>query len=183
MTFTRSFRVYVLVVLLTCIRTAPVGANSGAAIATVALVFAGPRTLASSVSCVPNTIPVTKIGTAFVGGSIILNIPELTVPLDPNAKLFGTWLDRHPHSARRCHNCYLYAQSAVLDPPLHSLSSAGYLMRPPLPHPNAHPTNAMSSLSHWIVVKTFLSREECEAHKAKQWEQCVTSDDPRLRGK
>jgi hypothetical protein len=39
MTFTRCSRVSVLAVVLSGIRTAPVGANSGAAIAIVALVF------------------------------------------------------------------------------------------------------------------------------------------------
>jgi hypothetical protein len=59
-----------------------------------------------------------------------------------------------------------------------------YLMRPPLPHLNAHATNTdtAASLSRWVVVGTFPTQKECEAHRANPWDQCVANDDPRLKG-
>jgi hypothetical protein len=58
-----------------------------------------------------------------------------------------------------------------------------YLMHPPLPHYNANSTNPVPSLAHWMVVRTFPSQEECVAQKANPWDQCVASDDPRLKEK
>jgi hypothetical protein len=57
-----------------------------------------------------------------------------------------------------------------------------YLMRPPLPHLNPQP-GTPTSLAHWIVVGSFPSQKECEAHEANSWDQCVASDDPRLKEK
>jgi hypothetical protein len=182
MNFRRCFRVFVLAVVLIGIRIAPVGANSRATIAAVAPVLAGPLILTASVSSVPNTILATQIGTAFVWGAIIQKIPHPTI--DPNDEFFGMWLDRHPYSAGRYENpCHRYAQSAVLGTPQRSPWSVDYLVRPPLPHLNANPSNTAPFLSHWIVVKTFPSLEECEAHRASRWSQCIASDDPRLNEK
>ena len=60
-----------------------------------------------------------------------------------------------------------------------------YLMRPPLPHLNAHATHTdtAASLSRWIAVKTFPTQKECEAHRANPWDQCISTDDPRLKKK
>jgi hypothetical protein len=60
-----------------------------------------------------------------------------------------------------------------------------YLMRPPLPHLNAHATHTdtATSVSRWIVVKTFLTQKECEAPRANPWDRCLPSDDPRLKKK
>ncbi len=54
-----------------------------------------------------------------------------------------------------------------------------YLMRPPLPHLNAHAatTGTPASLSRWVVVRTFFTQKECEAHRANPWDQCIASDD------
>ena len=60
-----------------------------------------------------------------------------------------------------------------------------YLMRPPLPHLNAHAasTDNAASRSRWVVVRTFLTQKECEAHRANPWDQCIASDAPRLKKK
>jgi hypothetical protein len=60
-----------------------------------------------------------------------------------------------------------------------------YLMRPPLPHLNAHAanTNTVASRSLWAVVKIFPTQKECEAHRANPWDQCTASDAPRLKEK
>ena len=60
-----------------------------------------------------------------------------------------------------------------------------YLMRPPLPHLNAHATNTNTeaSLSRLVVVRTFPTQKECEAHRANPWDQCIASDDPLLNEK
>ena len=183
MNFRGCFRVFVLAVVLIGIRIAPVGANSRATIAAVAPVLAAPPILTASVSGVPNTILATQIGTAFGWGPIIQNIPDRTI--DPNDEFFSTWLDRHPYSAGRYESpCHRYAQSTVLDTPQRSPWSVDYLVRPPLPHLNANSSNTALFLSHWIiVVKTFPSLEECEAHRASRWSQCIASDDPRLNEK
>jgi hypothetical protein len=182
MNFKRCSRAFVLAVVLIGISIAPVGANSRVAIAAVAPVLAGPLTLTAPVSAVPNTIPAIQIGTAFEWGSIIQNLPAPTI--DHIDEFFGTWLDRHPYSAARYENpCHRYAQSAMFGTPMRSPWSVDYLMRPPLPHLNVNPSNTASFLSHWIVVKTFPSLEECEAHRASRWSQCVASDDPRLNEK
>src|ERR1700736_5088189 len=39
-------------------------------------------------------------------------------------------------------------------------------------------------LSWWITVETFPTLKECDAHRgAIPWEQCVATDDPRLKQK
>ncbi len=58
-----------------------------------------------------------------------------------------------------------------------------YLIRPPLPHLNAHDshTDTAAPLSRWTVVRTFPTKKECETQRGgNPWEQCVASDDPRL---
>jgi hypothetical protein len=42
-----------------------------------------------------------------------------------------------------------------------------YLMRPPLPHLNAHAlhTHTASPLSRWVIVKGFPTQKECETHR------------------
>ncbi len=58
-----------------------------------------------------------------------------------------------------------------------------YLMRPPLPHLNAHAihTEAAAPLSRWIVVRTFPTQKKCETHRANPWDRCIATDDPRLK--
>ena len=60
-----------------------------------------------------------------------------------------------------------------------------YLMRPPLPHLNAHAatTGTPASLSQWVLFRTFFTQKECEAHRANPWDQCIASDDPHLKEK
>jgi hypothetical protein len=60
-----------------------------------------------------------------------------------------------------------------------------YLMRPPLPHLNAHAnqTDTAAPLSRWMVVRTFPTQKECEAHRANPWDRCLTSGDTRLKKK
>jgi len=60
-----------------------------------------------------------------------------------------------------------------------------YLMRPPLPHLNAHAihTDTAAPVSRWIVVRTFPTQKECEAHRSNPWDRCLASDDPRLKKK
>jgi hypothetical protein len=60
-----------------------------------------------------------------------------------------------------------------------------YLMRPPLPrhNPDATHTGTVASLAGWVVVGTFPTQKECEAHRANPWDQCIATDDPRLKGK
>ena len=62
-----------------------------------------------------------------------------------------------------------------------------YLMRPPLPHLNAHAFHADTGapLKRWIIVGTFPTPKECEARRgavASPWDRCIASDDPRLKG-
>jgi hypothetical protein len=60
-----------------------------------------------------------------------------------------------------------------------------YLMRPPLPHLNPHAFHADTAarLARWIIVGTFPTQKECEAQRANPWDQCIASDDPRLKEK
>jgi len=60
-----------------------------------------------------------------------------------------------------------------------------YLMRPPLPHLKAHATrtDTAAPLSRWTIIGTFATQKECEAHQANPWDQCVATDDPRLKEK
>ena len=61
-----------------------------------------------------------------------------------------------------------------------------YLMQPPLPHLNAHPTSpriAAGPFSGWTIVETFPTQKKCEALRSNPWERCVASDDPRSKGK
>jgi hypothetical protein len=51
---------------------------------------------------------------------------------------------------------------------------------------NAQPIHADTAapLSWWITVETFPTLKECDAHRgAIPWEQCVATDDPRLKQK
>ena len=59
------------------------------------------------------------------------------------------------------------------------------LIRPPLPHLNAHAINAETAapLSGWMTVRTFPTQRECEARRANPWDQCVATNDPRLSEK
>jgi hypothetical protein len=58
-----------------------------------------------------------------------------------------------------------------------------YLLRPPLPHLNAHATHThpTAPLSGWIAVGTFPTHKQCEAHRANPWDRCLASNDPRLK--
>jgi hypothetical protein len=61
-----------------------------------------------------------------------------------------------------------------------------YLMQPPLPHLSAHPTTpriGAGPFSGWTIVKAFPTEKECDAHRPNAWNQCVASDDPRLKEK
>jgi hypothetical protein len=61
-----------------------------------------------------------------------------------------------------------------------------YLMQPPLPCLNAHPTTpriAAGPFSGWTIAGTFPTQKKCEAHRSNPWDRCVASDDPRLKGK
>ena len=59
------------------------------------------------------------------------------------------------------------------------------LMRPPLPHLNAHAIHvaAAAPLSGWVIVRTLPTERECEAQRANPWDQCIATDDPRLEEK
>jgi hypothetical protein len=58
-----------------------------------------------------------------------------------------------------------------------------YLMRPPLPHLNAHAIYT-DTLSRWIIVRTFPTQKKCEARgAASRWDRGIASDDPRLKKK
>ena len=61
-----------------------------------------------------------------------------------------------------------------------------YLMRPPLPHLNTHAVHkdSAAALRGWKKDRSFPTQKECEAGRgvaAPPWEQCVASDDPRLK--
>jgi hypothetical protein len=59
-----------------------------------------------------------------------------------------------------------------------------YLMRPPLPDLNAHAIHKNTApLSRWTVIGTFLTQKECESQRANPWDQCISTDGPRLREK
>jgi hypothetical protein len=61
-----------------------------------------------------------------------------------------------------------------------------YLMQPPLPQLNAHPTTpriAAGPFSGWTIVDTFPTRKKCESRRSNPWDRCVASDDPRLKVK
>lgn len=58
-----------------------------------------------------------------------------------------------------------------------------YLMRPPMPRVNADTLhrNAAGPLANWVIVESFSTKKECEAHlRDSRWNVCVASDDPRL---
>ena len=57
------------------------------------------------------------------------------------------------------------------------------LMRPPLPHLNAHAifVAAAAPLSGWVIVKTLPTERACEVQRANPWDRCIASDDPRLK--
>ena len=64
-----------------------------------------------------------------------------------------------------------------------------YLMMPPL---GGQPFTGIkvgpgAPLAHWIIKGTFTTEQECNAHRDTgpmgQFEQCVTNDDPCLKGK
>ena len=59
-----------------------------------------------------------------------------------------------------------------------------YLMRPPLPHLNAHAIHP-DTPSRWIIVRTFPTEKKCEARRgaASRWDRCIASDDPHLKKK
>ena|ERR1700693_2704273 len=59
-----------------------------------------------------------------------------------------------------------------------------YLVRPPLPHLNAHAIHT-DTLPQWIAVSAFPTQTTCEARRgaASPWDRCIASDDPRLKGK
>ncbi len=61
-----------------------------------------------------------------------------------------------------------------------------YLMQPPLPHVNGHPTTpriALGPFSGWTIAETFSTQKKCEIHRSNPWDRCVASDDPRLKAK
>jgi hypothetical protein len=61
-----------------------------------------------------------------------------------------------------------------------------FLMRPPLPHLNAHAirrVNPAAPMARWTIVRTFPTQKECDAHRGDPWERCIASDDPRLKAK
>jgi hypothetical protein len=56
-----------------------------------------------------------------------------------------------------------------------------YLITPPIPAAQAIHRDTAAPLSRWRVVKTFPTEKECDAHRGRKWERCVSADDPRLK--